>query len=105
MYPNGVDLSKLRLTEVLYSLEIGYTLISVGRLDEAGYSMMFGQGRCVIRDEDGEVISEIPRSSKGLYHVIHKSVEPEDEHANVAKEHVSIMELHRRMGHIAPEIA
>ena len=74
--PDGVDTSKLALTEVLYSPEIGYTLISVGRLDEAGYSATFGQGRCEIRGSDGERVGAIPKSSKGLYRVVHKSVEP-----------------------------
>ncbi|KZT18238.1 hypothetical protein NEOLEDRAFT_1028705, partial [Neolentinus lepideus HHB14362 ss-1] len=72
----------LRLTEVLYSPEVGYTLISVGRLDEAGFTLTFGQGKCLIQDEDGEVVGEIPRSSKGL-----------------------VLELHKRMGHISPDVA
>jgi len=28
--PNGADISQLRLTEVLYAPEVGYTLVSVG---------------------------------------------------------------------------
>ncbi|KIK36291.1 hypothetical protein CY34DRAFT_29531, partial [Suillus luteus UH-Slu-Lm8-n1] len=39
--PNGVDVSQLRLTEVLYSPEVGYTLVSIGRLDELGHSATF----------------------------------------------------------------
>ena len=31
--PNGVEISKLCLTEVLYSPEVGYTLVLIGRLD------------------------------------------------------------------------
>ncbi|KZT19808.1 hypothetical protein NEOLEDRAFT_1032083, partial [Neolentinus lepideus HHB14362 ss-1] len=72
----------LRLTEVLYSPEIGYTLISVGRLDEAGYTLTFGDGKCEIRDEGGDIVGLIPRSSKGL-----------------------VAELHKWMGHISPDIA
>jgi hypothetical protein len=44
--PDGMDISKMKLTEVLYSPEVGYTLISIGRLDEAGFSATFGQGQC-----------------------------------------------------------
>ncbi|KAJ3884960.1 hypothetical protein GG344DRAFT_34365, partial [Lentinula edodes] len=47
--PNGVDdPSKLHLTEVLYSPEVGYTLISIGKLDEAGFEVTFGDGKCTI---------------------------------------------------------
>jgi len=46
--PNGVDISQLRLTEVLYLPEVGYTLVSIGWLDDEGFSTMFGGGKCVI---------------------------------------------------------
>ena len=46
--PNGVDSSQLRLTKVLYSPEVRYTLVSVGRLDENGFSVTFGNGKCTI---------------------------------------------------------
>jgi hypothetical protein len=39
--PNGVEVSQLRLTEVLYSPEVGYTLVSIGQLDEKGFSTTF----------------------------------------------------------------
>jgi Pol polyprotein, beta-barrel domain/gag-polypeptide of LTR copia-type len=47
--PNGVTTSQLRLTEVLYSPEVGYTLVSVGKLDEAGFTLSFADGKCVIQ--------------------------------------------------------
>ncbi|PBK60397.1 hypothetical protein ARMSODRAFT_847502, partial [Armillaria solidipes] len=46
--PDGNDMSKMHLTEVLYSPEIGYTLVSVGCLDQARYTLTFGQGMCRI---------------------------------------------------------
>ncbi|KIK15220.1 hypothetical protein PISMIDRAFT_115493, partial [Pisolithus microcarpus 441] len=39
--PNGCDVTKLRLTEVLYSPMVGYTLVSIGCLDQLGYSVTF----------------------------------------------------------------
>jgi len=36
--PNGSSISQLKLTEVLYSLEAGYTLVSIGHLDEASFT-------------------------------------------------------------------
>ena len=39
--PNGADVSKLQLTEVLYSPEVGYTLVSVRKLDDKGFELIF----------------------------------------------------------------
>jgi hypothetical protein len=105
--PDGVDTSKLALTEVLYSPEIGYTLISVGRLDDAGLSATFGQGKCEILGSDGERIGAIPKSGKGLYRVVHESVEPQSsaDSANAATTRITPLEAHRRFGHIAPAAA
>ena len=58
--PNGYDISRLRLTEVLYSKEVGYMLVSVGRLDELRLSTTFADGFYTIRGTDGETIGCIP---------------------------------------------
>ena len=42
--PNGLETSKLQLTEVLYSPEVGYTLVSVGNLDDNRFMVTFGGG-------------------------------------------------------------
>ena len=44
--PNGYNVSHLCLTEVLFSREVGYTLVSIGRLDELGFSTTFAEGFC-----------------------------------------------------------
>ena len=104
--PCGLDTSKMTLTEVLYSPEIGYTLISVGRLDVAGFTTTFGQGRCEIHNADGDLVGSIPKSAKGLYRVVHESVDPAyGDSANAATTHLTHMEFHRRMGHISPTVA
>ncbi|KAF9545221.1 hypothetical protein CPC08DRAFT_608933, partial [Agrocybe pediades] len=46
--PDGASTSQLRLTEVLYSPEVGYTLISIGKLDDLGFDMRFKGGKCRI---------------------------------------------------------
>ena len=46
--PNGSETSQLRLTGVLYLPEVSYMLVSVERLDEAGFTMTFGGGKCII---------------------------------------------------------
>jgi len=52
--PNGLNNSKLQLTEVLYSPEVGYTLVSVGNLDDCGFTVTFGNGKCTITGPYGE---------------------------------------------------
>jgi len=99
--PNGADASQLRLTEVLFSPEVGYTLVSIGRLDEIGYSATFTDGKCILRNPEEDIIGEIPKSNRGLYRVIHL---PGSDSANAA-ETITVMELHRHMGHIAPSAA
>jgi hypothetical protein len=47
--PNGKGETQIRLQDVLYSAEVGYTLVSVGRLDEAGFTVVFGGGKCTLR--------------------------------------------------------
>ena len=69
--PNGVETSRLQLTEVLYSPEVGYTLISIGNLDDKGFSVTFGGGKCVITGPDGKRVGKIPKNKKGLYRVEH----------------------------------
>ena len=98
--PNGVDINQLHLTEVLYSPEVGYTLVSIGRLDENGFSATFGGGKCVLRGPEGECIGQVPKNPKGLYRVEHEA-----DSANAATEAITIDQFHRRMGHISPLIA
>jgi hypothetical protein len=100
--PNGVDVSKLCLTEVLYSPEVGYTLVSIRCLDELGYSATFADGKCTLCDSTEEIVGQIPRTSKGLYQVVHDASSGS---IHAASETVMVMELHRCMGHIAPSAA
>ena len=46
--PNGIDVLKLQLTEVLYLPEVSYTLVSIGCLNQCGYTTTFGSGTCTI---------------------------------------------------------
>ena len=100
--PNGIEISQLRLTEVLYSPEVGYTLVSIGRLDEKGFSARFSDGKCIIRGPDDECIGMVLKNKRGLYKVEH---ELNIEEANVAVDSLTLEQLHRRLGHISPVIA
>ena len=98
--PNGVDINQLHLTKVLYLPEVGYTLVSIGRLDKNGFSAMFGGGKCVLRCPEGKCIGRVPKNPKGLYCVKHEA-----DSANAATEAITIDQFHRCMGHISPLIA
>ncbi|KAG6327316.1 hypothetical protein ID866_11774 [Astraeus odoratus] len=60
--PNGADTSSVCLTEVLYSPEIGYTLVSIGCIDDTGCTATFGQWLCMIMNTDGSVMGQIPKN-------------------------------------------
>ena len=97
---NGYDISHLCLTEVLFLLDVRYTLVSIGHLDKLGLSIMFAEGFYNIRGSDRKTIGQISHTSKGLYHIVHKH-----ETANAAEETIMVMELHHQYGHIIPSIA
>ena len=88
--PNGIGSSKLELSEVQCSPQVAYTLVSVGTLDEKGYTVTFGGGKCVITDPDGEDVGEVPKKYRGFYRVEHDL-----ETADVASEELTLDQFHR----------
>ena len=94
--PDGTDVSQLRLTEVLCSLEVGYMLVSVGWLDEKGFELTFSGGKCTIKGPDSRHIGTIPKT-KGLYQMAHN----EPETAHTAVEELTLEQFHCQMGHIS----
>ena len=53
---NGKIRTKMVLKDVFYALDIAVMLISVGQINAAGYSTMFGGGACVICNKAKVVI-------------------------------------------------
>ena len=98
--PNGKGCTKLELTNVQYSPDVAYTLVSVGYLDDEGFSVRFGGGKCEITDPKGVLVGEVPKNKRGLYRVEHHS-----ETADVVSEQLTLDQFHRRMGHISPTSA
>ena len=99
--PNGIDVSKLQLTEVLFSPKVGYTLVSIGKLDKQGYKFSFSDGKMTMHNQDGETMGEVPKTDKGVYKVIHDG----NDGLYAATEPITLMEFHRCMGHISPAVA
>lgn len=70
--PNDPALSTpIRLTHVLYTPDIRFNLISIGHIDDAGYTVTFTSGRCVIFDKGGTAVGSIMKTH-GLYTVAHE---------------------------------
>ena len=97
--PNGECFTQLRLQGVLYSPNVAYTLVSIGRLDDAGFSATFGQGKCVLRGPDDQLVGEVARNSRRIYKVEH-----EEGIANPAVETLTLQQLHRRLGHPSVQV-
>ena len=93
--PNRDTDSELTLRGALHALAVGCTLVLVAALDKEGYHANIGVGHLKLTSPQGEHIGCIPWTQGCLYKVIHaqdsiNTIEP-----------VSIMELHRCLGHIA----
>ena len=121
--PNGDEFTTVTLCDVLYAPKIGFTLISLSRADKAGYSTLIRDGdlHLLDRKDDDNVIGKIP-TRNGLWSVKRtiKALENGESllpgnHALKALENgqhllpgtqapvtMSLMDLHRCLGHISP---
>jgi hypothetical protein len=93
--PNGPSLATpILLWEALHAPDIGATVVSIGHIAKAGYTVLFDGGTCKIQNKNSKVIGQIPVSQNGLYKV-------ERDHAGlIIPEDNGILALHRRLGHI-----
>ncbi|KIK12843.1 hypothetical protein PISMIDRAFT_18446, partial [Pisolithus microcarpus 441] len=98
--PNGTIRHNIRLKDVLYAPKMGITLVSVSKLDAAGYAALFRDKKCQIFDSHKKKLGEIPMTN-GLY-CLKRSCQI---YAGLAKatEPLTMAEIHARLGHIAPE--
>ena len=100
--PNDQSSTKILLKDVLYAPKTGVTLVSISKIDAAGYAALFYKNQLQIFSsmKEKKLLAKI-QMRNGLYRVEHeKDVEVV---AAVIPEVVSIEKLHRLMGHIAPE--
>lgn len=103
--PNGPGNKPTRvtLTDVYYSPNMAFTLVSVSRMTRAGYKLLFIKELAVIKSPKSKIIGRVPEL-RGLYRIRdvakpRNAPQKSPEHsANVAA--MSINDLHRKMGHI-----
>jgi hypothetical protein len=96
---NGRGETELILNDALHALSVGYTLVSLGALDEEGYKAHNGGGYLELIFPHGKRVGRVARTYKRLYKVSHHK-----DSANTV-EILTVMELHRRLGHIAASSA
>jgi transposase InsO family protein len=92
--PNGASSSKVLLRDALYAPDMGLTVVSIGHIVKAGCTVQFEDGTCKI-SRNGRTIGNVPASANGLFKVEHALAAAE------SLEHVDILTLHRRLGHIS----
>ena len=98
--PNGSKKTQMTFKDATHAPEMAFTLISISRLDKAGYSVTFSKAMCTIKNKSGRVVATIPHSD-GLYRVIASKESENKDRANVASGKMLISEAHRKLGHIA----
>ena len=96
--PNGSDSTHWHLHGTLYTPALGFTLVSIGQVDDAGFFSNFGDGHCLISQRDGTVVGIILKSG-GLYRTLHASPAGLAAHKLPC---MSLRELHKHCGHIDP---
>jgi hypothetical protein len=65
--PSKVTL--ILLWEALHVPDISATVVSIGRIAKAGYTILFDSGTCKIQNKNSKVIGQIPVSQNRLYKV------------------------------------
>ena len=99
---NSLSTTRILLRDVLYAPKMGITLVSIGKLNVAGYTALFHDKRCQVFDTQKKKLEEIPLPS-GLYS-LRSSHAARRLFAGLAKhdEPLTMQEVHERLGHIAP---
>ena len=82
----------------LHVLEIGLTVLSIGHIIKAGYTMQFEARLCKIK-KGGSIIGSIPVNMNGLFKVEHTPTSS----AAMAPTYADVLTLHHRLGHLSAD--
>jgi hypothetical protein len=72
--PNGASSTQILLREALHAPDVGVTVVSIGSIAKAGYTVLFDGNTCKIKNKNDNVIGKIPAGQNGLYRVEHEQV-------------------------------
>ena len=98
--PNGSNQTKMISKNTIHAPNLAFTLISISRLDRAGYSATFCKGMCTIENPNSWTVTTIPHSD-GLYKIAALKPSSKLETVNTVSGKMSISEAHRKLGHLA----
>ena len=103
LIPNSSSTTHILLHDVLYAPKMGITLVSIGKLNVAGYAALFHDKRCQVFNARKKKLGEIPLTS-GLYS-LRSSHAARRLFAGLAKhsEPLTMQEVHEQLGHITPD--
>ena len=97
--PNGTTSSRILLKDTLYAPDLCLTVVLIGRIVKAGYTVQFAGSSCNIkRGGNGPIIGHIPASANRLFKVDHAFTATDE---SALAEPVDILMLHHRLGHIS----
>ena len=102
MMSNGRTTTQILLKDVLYMLKMGVMLVFIGKINTAGYAVLFHKSQLQIFSvtKGRKMSAQIPMRNV-LYCVEHKK--EVNVVAVMLPEVVMIEKLHQLMGHIAPD--
>ena len=89
--PNGKSTMAITLKDVLYCLDLAFTLISLTGCDMAGYSALLKDRQCTISNPHGLVLGQLPLT-EGLYKHVYAPKSAET--ANLTQKTLSLDDLH-----------
>lgn len=91
-----LELGKLKLRDVLYVPKLGFNLLSVDKLGQAGFKTHFEDDSCVVVDPTGSDILRV--KGNGLYEIKASTAST----SLVARNHSAdtLLYLHRSLGHL-----
>ena len=97
--PKRSKKSKMLFKNAIHALEMAFTLISISRLNKAGFSATFCKEMCTIENPSNQTVATIPHTD-GLYKIVATSSSNKAKTANTVSRKMSISEVHRKLGHI-----
>ena len=98
---NSAKCTKTILKEAIYAPDMAFTLISVGRLDNAKCSMTFSSDMCTICNPSGCTMATIP-CTNGLYCITAVEDPPTINYVSIVMVKLTISEAHQKLSHITP---
>jgi hypothetical protein len=87
----GINIA-VSLKDTLYAPKIAFTLISIGRGDNAGYQTVFSHQKCIVKDSAGKTLIDAPKFH-GLYRLDHEPANITDCPA------IPAIEMHKKLAH------